>query len=350
MNFYFILLILVFVVTIILYYKFDITFIKKNIKYLLLIWGILVLFLIVRDPSVGVDTKNYQEIFEYTHEKGFIELLSIGRHELGFKYYSKIISMIYNNYSFFLMITSVLSMLGVLFFIKDNSKNYFSSLLIFITFNFFGYYFGILRQVLAISVLLISIKYIKERNLWKFVFCVLLASLFHKTSLVFLPLYFIAYIKIDKTKFIVWISAIFIFLIFKQWILDFIINYIFEPSSFNVKIGEGYKMLIFLSGLSVLCYFIQDKLVEQDKNNQLFINMVFLATIIQTIATVFSVAYRVTFYYAFAIIILIPNIIELIKNRKFKIGINVLMYILLTLYYLHMTSDLTEYVIYRFIF
>ena len=63
-NFYFILLILVFVVTIILYYKFDITFIKKNIKYLLLIWGILVLFLILSDPSVGVDTKNYQEIFE----------------------------------------------------------------------------------------------------------------------------------------------------------------------------------------------------------------------------------------------------------------------------------------------
>lgn len=350
MNYYFLLLITLFILTIILEFTKKFPEIKKNQKYFLIVFGILVLFLILRAPSVGVDADNYKKIFEYYHNVDFSEMLVRGRHEIGFKYYCKIFSLIFNNYSFFLMVTSILSMIGVYYFIKDNSKNYIQSLYIFITFNFYGYFFGILRQCLAISILLYSLKFIKERKLFPFLLSVFLAFLFHKTALVFLPLYFVYNLKIDKKKLVIWGTLIILFLIFKDYILQFILNYIYRPESLKASTGDGYKMLFLLIGTSIASYFYQDKLLKQDKNNQILINMTFIATLIQVLATIFSTAYRVTLYYSFAIIVLIPKILKAIENNKLRLFLTISMYVVLGLYFYMMTTNLVDYVEYHFIF
>lgn len=350
MNYYILLLIFLFLLTLILFFSKKFPKIEENKKYLTIIFSILVLFLFLRAPSVGVDTYNYKKIFQYCHEYDFFRLITSGRHEIGFKYYCKLISHIYYNYSFFLMVTSIVSMIGVYYFLKDNSKNYMQSIFIFITFNFYGYFFGILRQALAISILLYSLKFIKERKLLSFLLFVFLASLFHKTALVFISLYFVYDLKIDRKRFIIWFASIILFLILKDYILNFIFNYIYKPESLEAFSGDGYKMLILLLGISFCAYFYQDKLLKQDKNNQLFINMVFIATIIQTLATIFSTAYRVTLYYSFGIVILLPNILKVIENKKIKIILTIFMYLFLTLYFYLMTATSSSYVDYHFIF
>ncbi|MBQ8472246.1 MAG: EpsG family protein [Bacilli bacterium] len=350
MNYYFILLLILIEITLLIFLTKKVPKLDENKKYFTIIFIFLVLFLVLRSPSVGVDTDNYKKIFEYCHEVDFLKLFTHGRHEVAYKYYCKFISTIYNNYSFFLMVTSVLSMIGVYYFIKDNSKNYLNSLLIFITFNFYGYFFGILRQSLAISILLYSLKFVKNRKLLKFLLAVFLASLFHKTALVFLPIYFVYNLKINKKIIITWAVFIGVFLIFKNVILNFIFEYIYKPESLEALSGDGYKMLILLFAVSIASYFYQDKLLKQDKNNQLFINMTFIATIIQVLATIFSTAYRVTLYYSFAIIIVIPNILKLIENKKLRIILTILMYLVLILYFYLMTTKLVNYVEYHFVF
>lgn len=350
MNYYMILLIFMMMLSLILLLSQKMFKIRQNKKYLILIFTILVLFLVLRDPSVGVDTDNYKEIFKYCHKVDFIRLFSFSRHEVGFKYYCKLISSIYYDYTFFLMITSILSMIGVYYFIQNNSKNYIQSTFIFITFNFYSYFFGILRQSLAISILLFSLTFIKKRKLFPFLLFVFLASLFHKTALVFLPLYFVYQVKIDKLKFWIWLIFIILFVIFKNFILDFIFNYIYKPNSLEALSGSGYKMLVLLLGISLLSYFYQDKLLKKDRNNQLFINMTFIATLIQVLATMFSTAHRITLYYLFGIIILIPNIIRAIENEKVRIIVIISMYLFLTVYFYYMTTSSSIYVDYHFIF
>ena len=349
MNYYIILLIVFFLITLSFNYMQPKHFIEKNKYYLIAIMILLTLFLILRDTSVGIDTDNYRNIFDYCRKLDFIELWSFERHEIGFKYYTKILS-IFNSYYLYLSITSILSMIGAYFFIKDNSKNYFESLLIFIAFNFYGYYFGILRQVLALSFILYSIKYVKDRKLWKFLLFVFLAFLFHRTALIFIPVYFLYNIKLNKKLLICWGSLISVFLLFKKYILQIALQYLITPGALDGKAGNGYIMLIFLIGLSLVLYFYQDKLIKQDKNNQIFINMIFVACLIQTISTIYGNAYRLTLYYAFAIIPIIPNTILVIENKKIQIILRVLMILSLSLYFAYMTFKLINYVPYQFIF
>jgi len=347
MNYYVILLLLVFVITTVICAIKDKNFIKENSKYLFIIIGILTLFLLLRSTKVGIDTKNYENIFNYCREKNIIELLTYERHEIGYKYYTKFISL-FTNYHLFLCITSVITMMGIYFFIKENSKNYFLSILLFITFNFYGYYFGILRQSIAISILLCGYKYVFEKKIWKFLLFVLLATLFHKTAFIFIILYFIKYVHIDKRKLLIWIGIIVMSFISRQFILNFIINYVYKPADLTFYSGSGYKMLILLIGLGICCYFFQDRLLKQDKNNQLLINMIFVGGIMQTLSTMFSNTYRVTLYFTYAMIPLIPNMIETIKNKKIKNCIILCMIALLSIYFYFMTTNLVDYIEYQF--
>lgn len=66
---------------------------------------------------------------------------------------------------------------------------------------------GQMRQGLGIAVSVFSFKYIKERNLWMFLLCMYIALGFHKTSIVFIPAYWLAKIPLNKTR-IFWILII----------------------------------------------------------------------------------------------------------------------------------------------
>lgn len=66
---------------------------------------------------------------------------------------------------------------------------------------------GQMRQGLGIAVSVFSFKYIKERNLWMFLLCMYIALGFHKTSIVFIPAYWLAKIPLNKTR-IFWILIV----------------------------------------------------------------------------------------------------------------------------------------------
>ncbi len=347
MNYYLILLFIFYLVSICYYFKKGKKLDKKK-KYYIAIIILLTVFLVLRDPSVGIDTRNYKSIFDFSHRLDFIELFSHERHEIGFKYYTKILS-VFNSYYIYLAITAVLSMIGVYYFIKDNSKNYFESFLIFICFNFYGYYFGILRQVLAISILLYAIKYVRKKEVWKFLSAVVIASMFHRTALVFIPVYFVRNVRITNKMVYIWGGLISIFLIFRKFILSMILSF-YTPGALDGKAGNGYIMLIFLIGLSLVAFYYRRALYRQSNKNILFVNMIFIATLIQTISTIYGNVYRVTLYYAFAMIPLIPNIIFCIKEKKIQLGLRIAMNVSLIAYFAYMTFKLINYVPYKFVF
>ena len=343
------LLVAFYILTLLSIKKYGFQKVKTSKKYYMTIFLLLILFLVLRSDKVGIDNNNYKSIFQYCHDLNFIDVFSYERHEIGYKYYNKIISLIYYNFNFFMIITAILSMIGVYYFIKNNSKNYVYSLLIFITFNFYGFFFGIYRQVLAISILLCSLKFVKERQLKKFILTVFLASLFHKTALIFLIVYILPKIKINDILVRVWILLTLLFLIIKSSIIQFILGYIYKPAEATGISGGGYKMLLLLFILSLVCYYYQKNLLKQDKNNIIFINMIFVATMIQCLSTVFGNAYRMTLYFSLAMIIIIPNILEIIKSKELKRFAVIMMFICLTVYYYYTTTNLINYVSYEFI-
>ena len=82
---------------------------------------------------------------------------------------------------------------------------------------------NISRAYLAISFLLLSIKYIIDRNFIKFLIFVLIATLFHTSAIVFLIIYPFTYLKWTYKKFLIFIfMSISVSLFFNQIIELFI--------------------------------------------------------------------------------------------------------------------------------
>lgn len=66
---------------------------------------------------------------------------------------------------------------------------------------------GQMRQGIGIAISVYSFKYIKSRELWKFLVMIYLALAFHKTSIVFLPAYWLVRIPMNSQR-IFWVLVI----------------------------------------------------------------------------------------------------------------------------------------------
>ncbi|MCR5290562.1 MAG: EpsG family protein, partial [Treponema sp.] len=99
------------------------------------------------------------------------------------------------DYDQYLPIFAVFSFFTVLFFVRGmaNQSDWFGFTVFLLMTS--GYYFSSLNSVryyLVLSIALYAIKYVLAEEWWRFVLCVLVAALFHKSVLIVLPLYFLA--------------------------------------------------------------------------------------------------------------------------------------------------------------
>ena len=110
--------------------------------------------------------------------------------ELGYVYLNVLLSYFTSNrYVFILVVTLIIY--GLYYInIKRYASDYRIALLLFFGLLFF-FTFTYLRQMIGVGIASLSLKYVYERKLWKFVVLVLLATSFHNSAVILLPVYFI---------------------------------------------------------------------------------------------------------------------------------------------------------------
>lgn len=128
-------------------------------------------------------------------------------------------------------IFAIIQFLIIFFTVKaiyDSSVNYtFSFLLLFLT-GFFNSSLNLMRQSIAISIFLFSIKYIFDRKFIKYLFWIVVAFLFHKTAIIYLPVYFLYKYKYSKKR----LGFITLIIILSSFVFGKIL--VFVTSYFNV--------------------------------------------------------------------------------------------------------------------
>ena len=182
---------------------------KRGKEYgLILSFLFLAVFVGSSDMLGGYDRYIYSELFDniadITNGHGIYDEALIFRlfpKELGYINLNILISYITSNrYFFILTITFVIYIFYYISF-KRYCNNYTFALLVFMGFFFF-FTFTYLRQMIGVGIAWIGIKYVYKRNFLKFIFCILLATSFHNSAIILLPLYFIP-IKKFNPKFII---------------------------------------------------------------------------------------------------------------------------------------------------
>lgn len=249
----------------------------------------------------------------------------------------------------------IYSFLLIFFIVKGlkNEKKYSSySWLSFIAFPLFLFNFmSLVRQSIAVAIVFYSYKYIKRRNFIKFLMCIIVASLFHKTALFAVIIYFIPLINISYSYLVMIMLSSF----FSLNILKIILKLpLFSAYAVyvNQAIGEGgkiiYYLIILLVGMYLLFY---KKLLKLKESNRGLINIIMLGAYLYiSLIKLGHLGPRMSQYFLIFILYTLDDILILFKQKKevkiIFIGIN-LVFILLILYGDYNNKIRSQYIPYQ---
>lgn len=276
-------------------------------KYLL--FAVFLAFRAFRTINVGGDLRQYEILYRYIGSLPWSRVLTANAgYEPGWLILNKLLNYISGDIQILIILIAVVNTLALFWFVFKYSEDPWFSIYIYVAFGFWGSSFNNERQALAIGMLLFSIKYVQERNLIKFLVLILLASMIHGTSVVFIVVYFIYGRHFKKHQiFLAFAVSVFVYF-FATPILNNVIRWF--PFYFNKYgdttwlSGEGYSYLAVLAALSISAVFLFPD-HPNDKQN-LFIYMLILSTILQMISLRMAHFQRLVKLFSVAMIIYLP--------------------------------------------
>lgn len=290
------------------------------LKKIFVLFSFLPLFLIsALRYNVGTD---YSLIYTPAFESNFTNL-GDDHFEIGFRIIVHIIRIFTSNSQWLFVITSFIFCIYIYSAIYQQSKDRAYSILIMV---FSGFYFismnGI-RQCIGIAIFIYSIKYMKSRELKKYMFNILIASSIHMVSLIYIPIYFLYGYEIKiKTQILILlgcilckstISNIFVFIINKtrySWYLTSVYN----TSKFQMgNIILNTLILFFL-------YLFYNKFTEKSEYN-MYTNIQLLLVIMLLFSDIIPLIDRLVWCFSFLNIIFLPNMINTIKKIYIRLAL-----------------------------
>lgn len=182
----------------------------KKKKSTLAIWliGILMVLLIGLRGNVGADYPIYRSMYLFyfpTVEYSEIfnkMLLRHSVHEIEWLYMTlnKIIFYFAVPFQIFTLVSACLTVGLKLRVYQRNSIYPIFSVLLFLIPAYFIADSGHMRQALGMTMCLVSFVFIKERKVWLYLLCIYLAFGFHKSTIVFLPVYWLVLVPLNSIR------------------------------------------------------------------------------------------------------------------------------------------------------
>jgi len=249
-------------------------------------WNLTFLFMLFlfflsafRSLEVGNDTYNYFVIYTNNTHDGIS-----GNFEPGYNLLSNTLRNLGVSFNMFLVLTSTISYIPVIIFIKRKSNYPLLAALVFYT-TLFSFYSSGIRQSIAISLVLLALLSLDRKSNRLFFFFALIAFTFHLSSIiVFLVL------LIRKLKFSIIASGVIVFITFCMVIFNvvpLILGLVF-PSYLiyfeSIYLGSGYlaltieliRLLVFFLIFLMAEYLLERNSIEQTSDTMLWISVILI--------------------------------------------------------------------------
>lgn len=274
------------------------------------------ILLVLRNESVGVDIWNYKKHFELISTWNFRQVLTVEGDTLYY-IFNWLVSRFTQNFRAFLAIVSAAILLPIATLYAEDRKYGFLKMIIFMNMPIFIMIFSGLRQALAFSIGVIAYKYVREKKLWRFLLCALIALGFHHSGFVvfsFYPLYHTSF----KRKHLLLIVPIIGFVyLFNERIFELATEFLTlifgEDYSAEIFDTGAYTMLILFILFAVLSYVLPDETL-MDKETLGLRNYLLMAVVLQCFVPLNQLAMRLNYYYLIFLPVLIPKILKCCKQ------------------------------------
>lgn len=254
----------------------------------------------------------------------------------SFEFFSHLIRNISPSWFVFLFLFAFISINLKLYAIKLNSDKHILSILTFLSTSFVLHDFIQIRASCAIGIIWVALYYLNESKYIKYFILILLASLFHISSIIFLPISILKSKKINE----------------KFWILLLILSYVFAIVRFDliriallilgpvghigdklttyyefaqIAIAEFGCVNIFsvnqLLKILLVCILFR-KIKFLNTNNMLFLKIYILGVCILPLCyNVTAIALRFSELLTSVVVFILPELISLCKRKVFGYAI-----------------------------
>ena len=285
----------------------------------------------LRAWDVGADTENYSHIFEQMENQSwsgifvnFAQCLLNGElDEIGYTLLMKIFHIFSSDYQLFLLAIAMTLIVLMTRWIYKYSASPCTSFILFSTL-FYSFY-GVTghRQTIATALIVFyGYDLIRERKFWGFMALAVVSFFIHKSSIVFVPLYFLTMIRV--TPLYKWLCAagIGLFAAFGVPVYRALALWL-GYSEYQINYAEGgaerYASLLIALCLVTWLFHPQIKRHRESDGDYLFhaISMALLSALFVLQNQGFM---RVQQYYSLFIMITIPELINLVK-REYRLPV-----------------------------
>lgn len=281
---------------------------------------------------IGWDVHSYYPMFTACPQLWNLsaQILQEEVREPGFLFYMSFLKSIWNNYHFYILVSTCIDALILNYFFKRYSFNYALCFVIFMA-MLISFEIDLQRNIKSLLIFMLSIRYIEERRLVPFLILNLLGSTFHLTSLLFIPLYFLLYKALPLKGLILLfiITQVFYFLqieylkplltytgiLLNNTVGNLLIAYSNSGQfswSKGISVGHLERALTFLM---ILLYY--RKLLLAKPSNVIFINLFIIYACIQVFFVELStLCNRLALLFAFSYLVVWPELFRCLRLRS----------------------------------
>lgn len=281
----------------------------------------------LRDWSVGADTYAYYLAFEEVKWTGWSEIVrnlygylfqSLEIKDPGYALLTKLFQIFFRDYQMFLIAIAALFMSLMALWIYKNSSAPCTSFIIFSTLFYSFYAVTGHRQTIATALIVfLGYELIKEQKLWKFAAIAFVSFLIHKSSLVFVPFFFLARIPITMPVMLAYLIAIPVIAFLGVNLYGPIALWMgFSEDQVEYAVGgaELFSVLLAMLSVIILLFYPLTKKRREDAN------MLFHATAMTLLSALLVIQnqsfMRVQQYYSLFIMVTIPELFNLVTKKQ----------------------------------
>ena len=337
---------------------------RRRKIYTFVAFACLALIAMLRSYNVGRDLQNhYYKTFLRVVNMDWNNLFTLG-YENGYLVFYKIISMFTDNGQWMIAIHA-LFVIGITgWFIYRNSENVVMSTFLFITTNTWFMYMTMMRQAMAVCIVLIALEIWKRKD-WRikryvlYVAIVILAMQFHSSAFIalFMPIFDYLPFK-RKHIFISTLVMIASFALYNQMFkaVSFLQIGKRDYTEFYSSSGEAINIislyfvfiyvLIFAIGTLSLVYYNKKRnnqssgLAVTDESgfsNSFLLYMVLILAVCRITGLKINIMARMTYYFMPFVYVLLPRSINCFKNINNKKIVKLTMYFFMTAAFIWLT-------------
>lgn len=306
----------------------------RPVSYFIIISAFMICIIGLRHDNIGNDTTTYRYLYELMGRQNFSYFLNPNVNDRGYYFTTMIFYKMGINYRLFNVIYAAFNVSVISCLIYKKSKIPWLSYFVYICFEFFILDLTMIRQTTAISIVIIAILLNngnKFMDFLKFAFILYIASLFHASAIICVPIWFMCNIKFNRKWMLSFFVLIMLAYVFRTRLVIFVndmANMVSDKYGLGTEVGS-YGIRLYLMLLVSTIYGALSKDFLLDKDNQFLWCMMCVVLIIFPMVQVGGAAMRVYYYFYVFLSVYVPNILDNVRKKN---NTSAIFFIILVLY------------------